>query len=43
MNSPRIGWTPANRFGVKVRVPLSRKRSRRHTRARRGDLVGREG
>lgn len=26
MNKPKTGWTPANRFGVKVVVMLSRKR-----------------
>ena len=43
MNNPKSGWTPANRFGVKVRVTLFRNSSRRPARARRGDLGGREG
>jgi hypothetical protein len=43
MNSPKIGWTPANRFGVKVKVSLSRRRPRRHLRERRADRCGREG
>lgn len=43
MNSPKIGWNPANRFGVKVKVSLSRRRPRRHSRERRVDRCGKEG
>jgi hypothetical protein len=42
MNSPKVSWIPANRFGVKVRVSLSHKRSRRHAGTRRAELGGRE-